>query len=171
MNKWQEKSKFKLLTSPKDLNKKFIFLSTRIKPNEISLINYNFHVDQILELAPPYQHEGSIKVDSQPSSLHSSYFEPASPCAIQDIEAKEVVSDEDNTPIPILARLDSVFALNNKLDDTAIHYDNPPGNFVAGNSWMLENLDQSKINHEDEALPQLAEQQSLFTYYLSQSLS
>ena len=120
-------------------------------------------------MAPPYQHESHGKVESQPSSLHSSFFEPNSPCPTQDIDAKEVESDED-TPIPILARLDSVFAMN-KMDDTNLQFENGSTSFAVGNSWMLENIDNNRGSNEEEPLPQLNEQQSLFTYYLSQSLS
>ena len=173
-NKWLEKSKNKLCTSPRDLNKKFTYLSARLQPEEVYLINYNFTVDEILEMAPPYQHEGNHKVESQPSSVHSSYFEPNSPCTIMDIEAKEVQSDEEGPEMPILARLDSVFAMNaliSKCDENSMLLDNMSGSCGINNSWMLENIEASKSINEDETLPQLAEQQSLFTYYLSQSLS
>jgi hypothetical protein len=168
-NKWLEKSRTKLFTSPKELNKKFNHLSSRILDDEVNLINYNYHVDEILEMAPPYQHEICIRVESQPSSLHSSYFEPTSPVTIQDIEAKEVQSDEDGPNIPLLARLDSVFASNMKIEDQPGQFDLSTGSFGVGNSWMLESLDQTRPAADEEPLPQLAEHQSLFTYYLSQS--
>ena len=173
-NKWLEKSKNKLSTFPKDLNKKFTYLSSRIQPQEIYLINYNFNVDEILEMAPPYQHEGKAKVESQPSSIHSSYFEPNSPCTIKDIEGKEVESDEEGPCSPLLARLDSVFAMNSlisKCQDNTIPFETLSGSYGVNNSWMLENIEANKNINDEEALPQLNEQQSLFTYYLNQSLS
>lgn len=169
--KWLEKSKYKLSMAPKDLNKKFIYLSSRIKSHEISLVNYNYTVDEILDMAPPYQHEGSQKIDSQPSSLHSSYFEPTSPCLTYNIEAQEVQSDEEINNGPLLARLDSVFIPNSKIEEPHVHFDCMNGSFGVNNSWMLETLEVNKNLHEDDPLPQLGEQQSLFTFYLSQSLS
>lgn len=168
--RWLEKSKSRLSISPKDLNKKFNYLSARICPDEIRLINYNFKVDEILLMAPPYQHEKNLKkIDSHQSSLHSSYFEPGSPCTIKDIEAKEVESDLEAEIMPGLVRLDSVFASNHRMEDTT-SFENVSGSFGVNNSWMLENLEVGK-NIEEEPLPQLGEQQSLFTYYLSQNLN
>lgn len=172
-NKWLHNSKSRLSTSPKELNKKFTFLSKRIEHNEVSLLNCNFVVDDILEMAPPYSQEKNKKVDSQSSSLQSSFFDKTLPCtgiSLEDIEGKVVESESEELQAPVIVRLDSVFAYPFK------SLEGGNGEMVAsgmdlGNSWMLDNLDNSKVVIEEDTLPQLNEQTSYFTYYMSQSHS
>ena len=65
----------------------------RAEPGELGLVNCNFVVDEILEMAPPYAlDKNKKKVESQSSSLQSSFFDQTLPCtgvAIQDIEGIE----------------------------------------------------------------------------------
>lgn len=169
-NKWLQNSRSRLAASPRELNKKFVYLCRRIQNDEVKLINCNFIVDDILEMAPPYSQEKNKKIESQSSSLQSSFIDKTLPCsgiAIQDIEGKDVQSEDECLPPPVIVRLDSVFAYPFKQSET------PNGDISANgielnNSWMLENLESSKMVIED-SLPQLSEQTSFFTYYMSQS--
>jgi hypothetical protein len=158
---WLEKSSRRLSTLPKELNKKYVQLSQRIQNNELGLINYNFTVDSILEMAPPYQHENSANKQQEPESVCFSHIEL---CKGHGIEEK---SDEDEAGILNLPRMDSVFIGCAPGEDQHSAFEPQNISLISKNSWMLESLDLK--NTEVEPLPQLLGQQSLFTYYLSQN--
>lgn len=85
------------------------------------MINYNYYVDAILEMAPPYQHESEGAPELKiPSSIHSSYFEDSglnsSGSILPDsFQAREASSEEEDPPL--LAKLDSMLIPNPSLEE------------------------------------------------------
>jgi hypothetical protein len=173
-NKWLVNAKSRLTTSPSEINKKFSFLSGRMKIDEVKLVNLNFVVDYILDMAPPYSQDKQPKIDSQSSSLQSSYFDQTLPCPninVEDIEGKEVQSEDEVQPQGLMVRMDSVFAYPCKVSEIHETNEQLKMSFDISNSWMLDNLDTGKEVIEDEPLPHLVGETSYFTYYMSQSNS
>ena len=173
-NKWLVNAKARLATSPSEINKKFSFLSKRMKMDEVRLVNLNFVVDSILDMAPPYSQDKHPKIESQSSSLQSSYFDQTLPCpsiSVDDIEGKEVQSEDEVQPQGLMVRMDSVFAYPCKVSEIHENNEQLKMSFDISNSWMLENLDTGKEVIEDEPLPHLIGENSYFTYYMSQSNS
>lgn len=167
-NKWLVNSKPKLATSPKEINKKFNFLGKRMRSNEIRLLNVNFVVDSIIEMAPAYSLDKQGMGKSQDldlKKLERDQIALGSNMKADEMEDDRVQSEEAMHPPVLMVRMDSIFATPSNIQEV---HDN---NSKLKASFDINSLDPIKELIEEEPLPHLAEEISYFTYYMSQNNS
>ena len=175
-NKWLLNSKPRLATSPKEVNKKFNFLSKRMRTTETKLLNMNFVVDSIIEIAPAHSQDKQVKVKSQSLNLQESNINQIHSCSnininIGEVEGNRVQSDEEIQPPALVVRMDSVFGNPSNILEVHDNESKQKTSSDINNSWTLHNLDTAKEAIEDEPLPHLVSEISYFTYYMSKNNS
>ncbi|CAG9317869.1 unnamed protein product [Blepharisma stoltei] len=182
---WLDKNKNHLKIRLQDINDSFrVLTKPAIELKDEELTNYNYYVDDILDMAPPYQHEteGAPEVKI-PSSIHSSFFEESvmsstTSCLPENFEAKEANSEEEPEEMqdnPLLKRLDSMLIPNSNLEEYSIMKSTMSVMSVGsvgglGNSWMFEHLGESgfrPIEHKDTLNVPVKNESFLFTSYWS----
>lgn len=102
---WQERFKSYLSVNPKDLNDKYKELSKSISaPSDSKIMDYNYYVDEILQIIPSLMYEKQpleeLTKDPEIMSLYVAYKS----------QSHIVLSDEENSPMPTLVKLDSVLS-------------------------------------------------------------
>lgn len=95
---WVQYNQEKLLFSPQSLNSKYLELSTPISASGSSLLDYNYYVDEILQIAPQ-----SASVEKE----HS-----------YEVELSQVKEEEEELKLPELMTLNSV--LNEATSDIPV---------------------------------------------------
>jgi hypothetical protein len=104
-NLWHDKHKAYLSVNPKDLNDKFKELSKAVSlPGDTKIMDYNYYVDEILQIAPNLMYEKhpieELTKDSEIMSLYAGYKN----------NTKIVTKDSDEAHLPVLEKLDSVLS-------------------------------------------------------------
>jgi len=149
--------------NPIVLNSKFQEL-TQVPKSSKQVHHYNYYVDEILDMAPPYQHENAPPEDkilhSSINSLHLIDSEKSE--ALQD--AQEAVSEEEEPQMPILAKLDSVLGAQ---PENSVIVKSEGGFSTIGCSWMYNDLGAStqQEKQEDPPMPSLGRNSSLFSAF------
>jgi hypothetical protein len=168
-NEWITKHRSRMGIAPRELNTKFKKLTKPlISQDDVKVIDYNYYVDEILQISPPYssaqdrgQTDQRPEVNKEQLELEPQFYNDDRVLLHPSLLKQESIEEYDN---PDLSRQWSIgsFGMNPPLD----RYESIMGNFFPGmsrqSSMNMHTMQLRRANSKEEvtALPNLAKQSS-----------